>query len=268
MRACSSELRRAINRGEFELRYQPIVQMNSGRIAAFEALIRWRHPTRGVILPGEFISDAEKSGLICEIGRWVLHEACRQAADWHEQYPSAAEVAVAVNLSARQFAGGNLVGHVQSALSQSGLAPRHLILEITESLLMDNAPQTLRVLGRLKSLGIELSIDDFGTGYSSLAYLRDFSMDTMKIDRSFIARLGRQAEDYEIVRTIVLLGRRLNMTVIAEGVETIEQLLHLRKMACERSQGYLYRRPLPAGAAGQLLAAAASFPLQSVRIAA
>jgi EAL domain-containing protein (putative c-di-GMP-specific phosphodiesterase class I) len=256
------ELRRAIERNEFELRYQPIIHLDSGRIEAFEALVRWRHPTRGLVMPGEFIPLAEKSGLINEIGRWVLHEACREAAAWHAQYPSAAEVAVAVNLSARQFAKGDLVRLVQSALRDSGLSPNYLVLEITESLLMDNAPRTLRVLSRLKSLGVKLSIDDFGTGYSSLAYLRDFDMDSMKIDRSFVARLDRRDEDYQIVRTIVSLAHTLNMTVIAEGVETLSQLFHLRKMACENSQGYVYRRPLHASAAGQLLAADAAFPFQ------
>jgi EAL domain-containing protein (putative c-di-GMP-specific phosphodiesterase class I) len=264
----SVALRRAIERNEFELRYQPIIHLESGRIQAFEVLIRWRHPTRGLIMPSEFIPLAEKSGLICEIGRWVLQAACDQTAAWHAQYPSAADVAVAVNLSARQFASGDLVRMVQSALRSSGLSPRHLILEITETLLMDNAQRTHRVIARLKGLGVRLSIDDFGAGYSSLAYLRDFDMDTMKIDRSFVARLDDRHEDIEIIRTIISLAHTLNMTVIAEGVEKLSQLLHLRKMACENSQGYLYRRPLHPSAAGQLLAAGAAFPFQPARRAA
>jgi diguanylate cyclase (GGDEF)-like protein/PAS domain S-box-containing protein len=248
-----SSLRRAIERNEFEVQYQPIIENLTGKIYAFEALIRWRHPDRGLVMPGEFIPVAEETGLITQIGQWVLFDACRQSAQWRKQFPDLHDVAVAVNLSAKQFALPDLIEQVQSALRQSGLPARCLILEITESVVMDDAERAAAVLRGLKALGVKMNIDDFGTGYSSLAYLQNFPVDTMKIDRSFITRLDGKPENSEIVRTIVTLAHTLNMTVTAEGVETEAQLSFLKKVNCENSQGYLMSRPLPAVAATELL---------------
>jgi diguanylate cyclase (GGDEF)-like protein len=248
------DLRRAIERSEFELHYQPIVRIDTGKITAFESLIRWRRPDVGLVLPGEFISVAEETGLITSIGKWVLYEACRQMAAWHTELPNQREVKIAVNLSAKQFAQPDLCEQIQDALRRSGLPADLLILEITESVVMDNAEQAAAVLRRLKSLGARVNIDDFGTGYSSLAYLQKFPVDTMKIDRSFISRLDSGDENQEIVRTIVTLAHNLNMTVTAEGVETESQMRHLATMACENSQGFLLSKPLTAADARQLLA--------------
>ncbi|HUB27138.1 MAG TPA: EAL domain-containing protein [Tepidisphaeraceae bacterium] len=248
------DLRRAIERGEFELHYQPIVRIDTGLITAFESLIRWRRPDVGLVMPGEFISVAEETGLITSIGKWALYEACRQMAAWHNELPKHRDVKIAVNLSAKQFAQPDLCEQIQDALRRSGLAAGALILEITETVVMDNAEQAAAVLRRLKALGARVNIDDFGTGYSSLAYLQKFPVDTMKIDRSFISRLDNGDENQEIVRTIVTLAHNLNMTVTAEGVETESQMQHLATMACENSQGFLLSKPLSAADARQLLA--------------
>ena len=248
-----NDLRRAVERDEFELHYQPIVEIETGRIKAFEALVRWRRPDRGLVMPGEFISVAEETGLITSIGRWVLNEACRQTAVWQAEIPGRSDIAIAVNLSAKQFTQPDLCEQVQEALRKAKLRAESLILEITESVVMVNAEQAAAVLRRLKSLGARVNIDDFGTGYSSLAYLQKFPVDTMKIDRSFITRLDGSAENTEIVRTIVTLAHNLSMTVTAEGVETEAQLEHLAGMACENSQGYLLSKPLAATAAAELL---------------
>jgi diguanylate cyclase (GGDEF)-like protein len=249
-----TDLRRAVEGRQFELHYQPIVQMESGRITAFEALIRWRHPGRGLIMPADFIPVAEETGIICPIGKWVLNEACRQAAQWRRQFPEAGDIAVAVNLSARQFTQADLDQQIQAALGASGLPARCLILEITESVVMDNAQYAAGVLRRLKSLGVKMNIDDFGTGYSSLACLHQFPVDTMKIDRSFISRLDGRAESGEILRTIIALAHHLHLTVTAEGVETEAQFAQVRQLDCESIQGFLLSRPLPAAGATDLLA--------------
>jgi diguanylate cyclase (GGDEF)-like protein/PAS domain S-box-containing protein len=247
-----NDLRRAIDRNEFELHYQPILHMASGVIRGFEALVRWRHPERGLISPADFIPIAEETGLIIPIGRWVLQEGCRQAAAWHAMFPDNL-LDININLSGKQFSQGDLVEQVVGVLRQSKLPARNLILEITESVVMENPESTILMLQRLKALGIQLHIDDFGTGYSSLAYLQRFPVDTMKIDRSFISRMAEDPENAEIVRTIVTLAHNLNMKVTAEGIETAEQLAQLQGLKCENAQGYFLSRPLDGAAATEIL---------------
>jgi diguanylate cyclase (GGDEF)-like protein/PAS domain S-box-containing protein len=249
-----NDLRRAVERQEFELHYQPIMDIASGKVRAFEALIRWRHPVRGLILPGEFIALAEETGLILPIGRWVINEACRQAAQWRAECGENGNVSVAVNLSARQLGQPDLSEQIQTALRETGLPADRLIVEITESVVMEDPQQTAAILRGLKELGVRVNIDDFGTGYSSLAYLQNFPVDTMKIDRGFIARM-ETCENDAIVRTIVTLAHTLNMTVTAEGIETESQLTRLKEMNCESGQGYLLGKPICAAATGELLAA-------------
>jgi diguanylate cyclase (GGDEF)-like protein/PAS domain S-box-containing protein len=247
-----NDLRRAIDRNEFVLHYQPIFSIAASTLVGFEALIRWHHPQRGLISPAEFISVAEETGLIVPIGRWVLHEACRQTAEWHALFPDHL-VDINVNLSGKQFTQSDLVEQVMSALQQANLAPRHLILEITESVVMVNPQATVSLLDRLKDLGVKLNIDDFGTGYSSLAYLQQFPVDTIKIDRSFVSRMNESPENTEIVRTIVGLAHNLCMKVTAEGIETQDQLDSLADLNCEKGQGYLLSRPLQSMAATEML---------------
>ncbi len=247
-----NDLRRAIDRQEFEVHYQPIIQIDTGRVSAFEALIRWRHPERGLVSPADFIPLAEETGLIIQIGRWVLEEACRQAAQWNATQPDS-PININVNLSGKQFSQSVLVEQVVEALKESGLPAQHLILEITESVVMENPEATITALHRLKALGLQLHIDDFGTGYSSLAYLQRFPVDTMKIDRSFVARMLEHSENAEIIRTIVHLAHSLNMKVTAEGIENAEQLAQLEGLECENAQGYFFSRPLDSKAATALL---------------
>jgi diguanylate cyclase (GGDEF)-like protein/PAS domain S-box-containing protein len=247
-----NDLRRAIDRNEFVLYYQPILRIGSGEVYAFEALLRWRHPERGLVPPVDFIPIAEETGLIMPIGKWVLNEACRQAAEWLAQYPGT-PINMNVNLSGKQFSQNDLIEQVTSALRQTGLPPQHLTLEITESVVMEHPETAILMLERLKELGIKLNIDDFGTGYSSLAYLQRFPVDTMKIDRSFVNRMTEGAESAEIVRTIVTLAHNLNMHVTAEGIETAEQLAQLKNLDCENAQGYYLSRPIEATAAGEFL---------------
>lgn len=238
-----NDLRRAIDRQEFELFYQPILLIKERKLKGFEALVRWRHPQRGIVSPTEFVPIAEETGLILPIGRWVLNEACRQMAEWQRQFPDN-PMDINVNLSGRQLSQTDMVEQVMQALRQSGLKPQHLILEITESVVMENPESSIAMFERLKALGIQINIDDFGTGYSSLAYLQKFPVDTMKIDRSFISRIGQDPENAEIVRTIVALAHGLNIKVTAEGIETEEQLEKLASLSCENAQGYLFSKPL------------------------
>jgi diguanylate cyclase (GGDEF)-like protein/PAS domain S-box-containing protein len=248
-----SELRRAVERGELTLRYQPVVSLANGVIAGFEALVHWNHPQRGLLRPLEFVPLAEETGLVVPIGEWVLREACRQTREWQLKYPSP-HLTVGVNLSARQFLNADVVDTVARALAESGLLPRNLRLELTESMLMDNAPKAAQVLAELRSLGVSLDLDDFGTGYSSLAYLHNFRLDTLKIDRSFVARGTEAGGNWEIVTAIVNLARGLRLTLIAEGVENDAQLEELRRLGCEYGQGYLFGRPLHAHDLEALLA--------------
>ncbi|HEY3330341.1 MAG TPA: EAL domain-containing protein [Capsulimonadaceae bacterium] len=239
-----TDLRRAIELDEFELHYQPIVRLQSGKIYEVEALVRWRHPVRGLIAPGKFIPVAEETGQIVEIGRWVLREACRQVRLW--QTRQEAPIALSVNLSARQLKDQHLISDVRSALDDSGLAASDLKLEITESLMMSETGADLDKLYELKSLGVSLAIDDFGTGYSSMSYLSSLPIDTIKIDRAFVSRLGGNPDDDAIVQAIIGLAKTLNLDVTSEGVETLTQHRALTALGCDRGQGFYYARPLEA----------------------
>ncbi len=249
----SSDLRRALERDEFVLHYQPEVDLSTRKIVSLEALIRWRHPERGLIPPGDFIPAAEESGLILPIGDWGLSEACAQIKAWTREFPLRGSPRVCVNLSARQFSREGLADHIQVLLLQSGTSSRLLGLEMTESSLISNMGTALDVLGGLRTLGISLSMDDFGTGYSSLSYLHSFPFDVLKIDRSFVKRMTDGDQALQIVRTIVELARVLGMDVVAEGIETREQYRLLRHMGCRFGQGFLFARPMAAGDIAQLL---------------
>jgi diguanylate cyclase (GGDEF)-like protein len=238
------DLRIAVELDEFRLHYQPIVDLLSGALTGFEALIRWEHPERGLVPPNDFIPMAEETGLILPMGRWVLREACRQMVRWQKRYPDAAHLAISVNLSVKQFMDENLLENILQTLSETGFDPHRLRLEITESVLMDNLEAALAVLTGLKSHGIQLDMDDFGTGYSSLSNLHRFPVDTLKIDRSFIQNMGQTGGKHEIVRTIITLARDLGMGVTAEGIETAEQLEKLRFLNCKEGQGFFFSKPL------------------------
>jgi diguanylate cyclase (GGDEF)-like protein len=246
-----NDLRRAIERQEFRIFYQPIVSLETDQIAGFEALVRWEHPERGAVPPDEFIPLSEETGLIMEIGQWVLQESCRQVREWQSflQRP----LTLSVNLSGKQFVQPNLIEQIKNTLRETDFDPRWLRLEITESVVMENAEAAASMLIQLRDLGVHLSIDDFGTGYSSLSYLHRFPVTTLKIDRSFIGRMGEGDENAEIVRTIMTLANNLGMEVVAEGVETEEQLARLRALKCEYGQGYLFSKPVAADAARMLV---------------
>ena len=250
---CSDDMRRALERREFVLYYQPEVDLASRRIVGLEALIRWRHPERGLVPPMDFIPAAEESGMILPIGDWGLAEACNQIQVWREEDPRHGSLRVCVNLSARQFLREGLADHVESLLQQSGTASRQLGLEMTESSLIPNMGTALEVLGGLHTLGISLSMDDFGTGYSSLSNLHSFPFDVLKIDRSFVGRMADGDQALQIVRTIVELARVLGMDVVAEGIETREQYRLLRQMGCRYGQGFLFAKPMPADDVTRLL---------------
>ena len=260
------ELRRALERGEFVVHYQPVVCLETGRVEEVEALVRWQHPVRGLVLPGEFIPVAEETGLIIPIGEWVLREACKQMREWQrsviggrwsvttgqlhaapEQEPAAVSrrLALSVNLSVRQLKQSDLVERIAGILTETGLHPGDLKLEITESVALEDSEATLSMLGELHELGVKLAIDDFGTGYSALSYLKRFPVDTLKIDRSFMVDLGSDLENTAIVRAVIAFAQTLNLSVTAEGIETVEQLEHLRTLGCDCGQGYLFARPLP-----------------------
>lgn len=242
-----NDLHHALARGQLELFYQPRIDLRNGAVASFEALIRWHHPMDGLIEPGVFIPIAEDSGLIMPIGDWVIEEACRQLTRWHEAGMPFASVSV--NISARQFFDTRLPDRVRRALDSAGLDGSQLELEITESVLMANTGETQSVFAGLKALGVKLSIDDFGTGFSSLAYLKRFHVDNLKIDHSFVRDIGTDADDAAIVQAIVGLARSLQLRVIAEGVETREQLEFLSDCGCDEAQGFLFAKPLPVGQA-------------------
>jgi diguanylate cyclase (GGDEF)-like protein len=239
-RTLEIDLRKALAEGEFELFYQPLVNLASNEVSGFEALLRWNHPTRGLVPPSEFIPIAEEMGLIVPLGERILRQACAEAAGWPD------DIKVAVNLSPVQFKSKTLALAVTSALASSGLPPHRLELEITESVLLQDNEATLTTLHQLRQLGVRISMDDFGTGYSSLSYLRSFPFDKIKIDQSFVRDLSGKEDSLAIIRAVAGLGRNLGMATTAEGVETREQLGYLRQEGCTEVQGYLFSRPLPA----------------------
>jgi diguanylate cyclase (GGDEF)-like protein len=247
------DLRLALERGEFRVHYQPLIRLETGRIAGWEALVRWEHPSRGLISPAAFIPIAEETGLIIPIGQWVLEEACRQARRWRDLFPSDPPRTMSVNLSARQFTQPRLVDDIQRALRAARLDPRQLVLEITESVVMQDAAAAVATLNELKALGIRLAIDDFGTGYSSLAYLKRFPVDVLKVDRSFVEGLGQDAQDSAIVESVLVLAKTLGLGVTAEGIETPRQQLRLEQLGCDVGQGYLFGAPRSAEITEQLL---------------
>ncbi len=249
-----NDLRRAIEREEFRVFYQPIVALETRRVVGFEALVRWPHPERGFIPPGEFIPLAEETGLVADIDRWVLREACRQMAEWQKLSPSNRTLTLSANLSSKQLTQAGVVESVKQTLDETGFDARCLRLEITESAVMENAEASALLLAQLRDIGVRISIDDFGTGYSSLSYLHRFPVTTLKIDRSFISRMTEDSEKFEIVRTIMTLANNLGMDTVAEGVETEQQLAQLRLLKCEYGQGYLFSKPVDAAAAGELIA--------------
>jgi diguanylate cyclase (GGDEF)-like protein len=248
-------LRRSINDGDLRLHYQPIVTLGSGAVLGHEALVRWDHPTRGLLGPDEFITVAEETGLIVALGAWVVREACRQAKRFQNCDPHWSDLTMSVNLSGGQLVQPDLVELIASALDESGLKPQHLQLEMTESVLMDDAAKTIRILHTLRALDVRLGVDDFGTGYSSLSYLRRFPVDVLKIDRSFVAGLGHDMEDSAIVAAVVSLADTLGLSAIAEGVETELQRDCLIGLGCVQAQGYLFARPRGAGEAEKALGA-------------
>jgi len=248
-----AELRRALDRGQFSLHYQPKVDMASRQITGVEALLRWTHPELGLVPPAQFIPLAEEIGLIVPIGRWVLREACAQNTVW--QRLGLLPVSMAVNLSPRQFADEHLVNDIDLALAESEMSPVLLQLEVTESMVMRNVARAVRVLDAIQSRGIRLAIDDFGTGYSSMSLMKQFPIDTIKIDRSFVRDLPHDSEDRAIAQAIISMGKALGMTLVAEGVETLDQEAFLRAQGCDEMQGYLFSKPLPAKELAYLLRA-------------
>jgi diguanylate cyclase (GGDEF)-like protein len=239
-------LRKAIEEQQFVVHYQPIVSLSDNNICGFEALVRWNHPERGLMPPGEFIPVAEESEIIVLLGRWVLRESCRQMAEWHRSFPLLRPLTISVNVATRQLSDSRLVEDVESALADSGLSPQSLALEVTESSIMGNAQQTLATLDRLKAMNVGLEIDDFGTGYSSLSYLQRLPFDTLKIDRSFVREMTTGNGSLNIVKAILQLAHSLKLEVIAEGVETESQSCKLRELGCDYLQGYLLSCPVDA----------------------
>ncbi len=246
-------LRQALDLGELRLHYQPIVTINTQAIIGFEALVRWQHPDRGLLMPGEFIATAETSGLIIPLSWWVLGEACRQMQTWTETYPGMAHFTISVNMSSKQFFQKNLVEEVREILAKTGLDPHRLKLEITEGVLIDHSDSIIDTLDQLRAMGIRLAVDDFGTGYSSLSYLHRFPFDCLKIDRSFIENADQDFEKLEILQSVVRLAWNLGLDVVAEGVETHRHYAQLKALRCESGQGYLFSKPLPPDAVEQVL---------------
>jgi EAL domain-containing protein (putative c-di-GMP-specific phosphodiesterase class I) len=247
-----TDLRLALDRREFVLHYQPVMDLEADRLAGFEALIRWQHPQHGLLQPHEFIPLAEDTGLIGDLGEWVLRQAARQLSDWRRRAAGNDDIFMCVNVSARQFTLADLVDTVGRILDETGIPGQLLRLELTESAVMQSPDDAVRTLTALRELGVGLSIDDFGTGYSSLNYLHNFPIDTLKIDRSFISRLEEEGEA-GMVQTIMALARNLGMKAIAEGVETETQLLRLRQLGSTSVQGFLFSTALDEPAASSLL---------------
>jgi EAL domain-containing protein (putative c-di-GMP-specific phosphodiesterase class I) len=244
-------LRQALERDQFFLEYQPKLDLNNGAITGVEALLRWKHPELGIVMPNRFIALAEETGLILGIGRWVIVEACRQNVAWQNEGLPA--IRVAVNLSARQFNDDSLLEDIDYALEKSGMDPSLLELEITEGMAMQDINNAIKMLKAMKEKGVRIALDDFGTGYSSLAQIKRFPIDTLKVDRSFIRDLTSNPEDRAITEAIIAMGRTLSLTVVAEGVETKAQENFLREHDCDESQGYFFSRPTSAEKFGKLL---------------
>jgi diguanylate cyclase (GGDEF)-like protein/PAS domain S-box-containing protein len=254
-----TDLQRAVAQEEFIVHYQPIVYLKSRRIIGFEALVRWQHPTRGLVFPSDFIPLAEETGLIVPIDWWVLHEACRQMHAWQTQFPTNSPLTISVNISSKQFLQPDLINQIQQLLQEIGLSPSSLKLEITESVLVENTESVAATLTQLQALGIQISLDDFGTGYSSLSYLYHLPINTLKIDHSFIHNMDVEVTKVELIRTIVALAWNLGMNVVAEGVETKQQMYQLKMLKCDSAQGYLFSKPLNAEITQALIAQ--DFPL-------
>jgi EAL domain-containing protein (putative c-di-GMP-specific phosphodiesterase class I) len=252
------ELRHAMAEKEFRLHYQPIVELATGRLVGLEALLRWRHPRQGLLFPSDFIPVAEEIGLMLPLGYWVLTEACQQLRKWQAQFPLMPPLIVSVNISPRQFTDPDMVAEIERILKESDLDPRSLRLEVTESVIVDGADSVRGILARLRSAGVRLYIDDFGTGYASLSYLHRFAFDAVKVDRSFTSGLVGENESAAIVKSIATLAQGLGISVIAEGVDTGEQLTVLRGLRCEMAQGNYFSEPLDPELASALIAGAAA----------
>jgi EAL domain-containing protein (putative c-di-GMP-specific phosphodiesterase class I) len=244
-----NDMREAIQRQQFVLHYQPIISLASGKAVGFEALVRWQHPERGMIPPMEFISLAEEIGMIIPLGYWVLSEACRQLAEWRARGPEFAELSMSVNLSRKQLGATDLVNSIGQILSGHGIRPQDIKLEITESAIMEDPEEAIRVLHSIRQSGIELHMDDFGTGYSSLSCLHRFPLGGLKIDRSFVKNMGERQDYALVIDAIISLTDKLKLRLVAEGVETVEQAGVLKRMGCNLAQGYHFAKPLPAAAA-------------------
>jgi diguanylate cyclase (GGDEF)-like protein len=248
-----SDLRMAIERNEFVLYYQPIVSLKNGVLSGFEALIRWNHPTHGLLLPKDFLQVAEETGLIVPIDHWVLQEACGQLVRWQEKSDEMKSLSMNVNISGKQFSDPNLIDTISKVLNYTGLPARSLKLEITESVIIDNQLVASQVFNRLVELGVQLEIDDFGTGYSSLSYLQNFPIHTIKIDKSFIQRIGDGGKSSELIRAIVSMAKEMGMETIAEGIETEEQLEEIQALMCKYGQGFLLASPMDFSSTEQFL---------------
>jgi diguanylate cyclase (GGDEF)-like protein len=241
-----SQLERAVRNNEFVVHYQPIVDIETQSPVAVEALVRWDHPEKGLLPPSEFLEAAEESGHILYIDKWVLNEACRQVKLWQTEAPNASSLSACVNLSARQFEHPGLAGEVAEALRTSGLAPEHLTVELTETVLVRDVEAATVELKKLKEIGVKIALDDFGTGYSSLNYLSSFPIDVLKIDRSFVSAIGERPDQLEVGLALVEFSRRLGLVTVAEGIEELGQLRSLSDLGCELGQGYLFAKPLAA----------------------
>jgi len=250
----------ALDRGEFALVYQPVIDLQTGAVTGTEALLRWRHPIRGIISPAEFVPLAEETGQIIQIGQWVLQEACRYAAELRQRF--ARPLDVAVNLSARQLQNPALSESIRGALSDAGLDPSALVLEITETVMMQDVDAAITRLHQLKALGVHLAIDDFGTGYSSLNYIRRFPLDILKIDKSFVDGINDQAQGSALTQSLINLATILKLHSIAEGIERAEQLTRLQEMGCEFGQGYLFSKPVDPAELERLIAQGRPWLLQ------
>ena len=248
-----TDLRNAIDDRAFEMHYQPIVSLRSGRISGFEALLRWRHPVRGLVPPADFISVAEDTGMIIDIGRLTLGESCRQMASWLTDFGAAAPQVMCANVSSKQLAYAGLMSEIAATLRTTGLLAENLKLEITESAFINDVPAAQSTLNHARSMGIGWSLDDFGTGFSSLSFLHRLQINTVKVDRSFVSEIGKGAKGSEMVRAIVGLAHTLGMDVVAEGVETAEQAAALKALGCEYAQGFFFSKAVDRGTAARLI---------------